>query len=190
MTAKDIELPVIPCDTKPQAGKGFSFLREFMEKYDYQELYKKLQERREEDWTKWVQRFEEDPSFFNAWRYVEGHPLFWRFEAPSNGDAWFHEEFLVHDQGVAEGLEIQVVHVNPEDDRISDDEAKNTAVRIWYEVMPCLLGPQSKHRIHAYEADGGGKTYEAAIVMAAQEIHRVYGNDRRVLDEEFGEDMF
>jgi hypothetical protein len=191
LTKKDIRLPEIPCDTKPRTGKGFSFFKEFMEKHEYQELYQKLQERRMEEWTRKVQAFEEDQTFFNAWRYVENHPLFWRFSAPPRlGGGWFHEEFLIHDQGIADGLDIQMVLVNPETDHIDEDPEKNTSIRIWYEVMPCPLGNRVQHRIHAYEADGGGSTYEEAIIMAAREIHRIYGNDRRVLEAEFKEDLF
>jgi hypothetical protein len=143
--------------------------------------YAELQNWREEAWARRAAAYEEKPDFLNSWHWLNEHPVFYAF-----GDQ-FHERALDHSHGVQDGLEFMVVMVNPATDRISDNEAENTRLEVWVEVFPTSLSMPhgSKYRLHAYECDTGGATYEEAVVKMAQNIYERYGHDRVALTKEW-----
>ena len=67
-----------------------------------------------------------------------------------------------------QGLYVEVVKVDPETESISDDEARNTATRVWLET-----GPGGAHDL---DLDCGGATYEEATVELANLVHEKYGD--------------
>lgn len=153
-------------------------------------LYGEMQESRSAYWRNLVRAFEETPDdFYSAWHYLNRHPLFWTLGGTRNKPSPVHEKYLQDEYGIDEGaLEISVVKVDPETDSINqDDIERNTQTQIWYEIcMTHWPSQQDDIRVHAYELDGGSSTYEECVVKAAKQVHEVYGNDRRVFDEEHG----
>lgn len=146
-------------------------------------LYARLQEYREDRWLKLVSAYEANPrEFYNAYRWLNEHPVFYTFPYRMGQDLPQHERYLQDDRGMYEGIEFTVVRVDPKTEAISEDQALNTEVRFWYEI--CLGQFNSPFRLHDTDLDNGAKTYEKAVVKAARAVHKRYGNDRKKLEEE------
>lgn len=165
---KPIIWPDIPCDGRPN-----EFLQE-----SWPTLYRDLSQMRQEKWRRQAGEYEAHPGdFYVAWWWLQQHPVFWYF-----GGNRHHESTLQWERGTDEGLEFRPVKVNPETERIDDDKARNTALRIWVEVFPCsMTGGRDGIRLHDYECDTGGPTYEEAVIRVAREIYAVHGHDRQAL---------
>lgn len=181
---KDFELPKLPTDISDEdwarmSGDDSAF------HFSSRDLYADLQGYRAEEWAATVKAFEENPDdVYNAWQYLNRHPLFWYLAGRRDKPVEAHEKYLQAEHGVREGLETCVVKVNPETRSIDEDETKNTKIEFWYELcFTSWPGQWDDVRTHAYTLDGGGDTYEACVIKAAKQIHEVYGNDRRLFDE-------
>lgn len=164
---KPIVWPDIPCEGKP---RGLS-------KESWPTLYQDLAKTRKEIWARRARTYEEKPEdFYTAWHWLQEHPIFWYFGGRH------HEAGLQWERGVDEGLEFRPTLVNPETESIDEDKAKNTALRIWVEVFPCSMTEgRNGIRLHDYECDTGGATYEEAVVRVAKEIYAIHGHDREAL---------
>lgn len=151
-------------------------------------LFRDIGRNRESEWWETCRAFEANPEFYNAYLYLSQHPVFWWFPTPARGKPGrevFHERNLIDDRGMFEGMEFTVHRVDPETGSVSEDPMRNTRVEIWYEVCMTRLPPQDTSiRVHVWQMDGGAPTYEEAVIKAAKQIHKKYGNDRRVLDKE------
>jgi hypothetical protein len=174
---KPITWPEVPCD-------GESMSRMTREMFDKRGgLYPVVQENREDRWRTLVLAYEANPDFYNAWRWINEHPLFYRFNRE------IHERGLMENRAVVDGgmggIEIIPVMVNPADDTHSQDPRLNTKLAFWVEVFPRAWEIEPAKSLHAYEQDTGGDTYEEAIVNVAAGIYEYYGNDRARLDEEW-----
>jgi hypothetical protein len=182
LTSKPIEWPEIPWKVPKKDWDQQGFLARQGEKRDF---YKHIAETRREEWSDLVTRFEANPTFYNAWHYLNGHPVFWDFfHKDDQGNKVIHEKWLVTNRGMKEvnGLEIEVVRYDPKTKALSDDPARNTKLGFWYEFS--MTQWNSDAHVHAYTMDGGADTYEEAVVKAAKHLHRKYGNDRRKLTEQ------
>jgi hypothetical protein len=145
------------------------------------ELYRTLQSTREDRWRSRVLAYEEDfDDFLCAWTWLNEHPLFYRFHRE------FHERGLNDERGILDGgVEVIPTKVNPVTGRCSEDQTKNTKLEFWAEVFMCSMVPDETIRLHDYERDTGGDTYQEAIVKVAREIYAHHGNDRARLEEEW-----
>jgi hypothetical protein len=190
LKAKPIELPDIPWRMTRGEKKRHRKLSDQLgvSFKDSSQLYRDLQGYRESDWDDTVHVFEANPrSFYNAWHYLNNHPVFWTFGEPRDGKVpEVHERNLQHEHGMTfgNGLEVTVHRVDPKTNSTSEDPARNTRTEVWYELS-LTHWPTHPHypiHIHDYEGDGGAKTYEKAIVRAARKVHELYGNDRKILD--------
>ncbi len=135
------------------------------------------------DWSRALAEYQRSPEDFHAaWHYLTHHPIY-------TGSEPFDNRFTVQ-------LRIEVVKVNPANDRIDDNPELNTQTEIWLESGPTYLRyeiPDSDiwdhcqddvfDNIHDYRLDCAGKTFEQAIVEHAKLVNGLYGNDRsRVYD--------
>jgi hypothetical protein len=190
LKAKPIELPDIPWRMTRGEKKRHRKLSDQLgvSFKDSSQLYRDLRGYRTQEWADTVHVFEANPrSFYNAWHYLNNHPVFWTFGEPRDGEIpEVHERNLQHEHGMTfgNGLEVTVHRVDPKTDSTSEDPARNTRTEVWYELSLTHwpTHPHYPHHIHDYEGDGGAKTYEKAIVKAARRVHELYGNDRRILD--------
>lgn len=186
---KPIELPPVPCDTPEDSGSGIvdEKLRKIMTSPN---LYEQIQAARVREWTQIARNFEDDPEdFYRAWHYLNHHPLFWCIGGRRDKPMPLHERHLMNDRGVPEGLDIAVMKVDPKTNQVEPDESRNTKTQVWYELCFHRWGAQYDDvRVHVWQADGGGDTYEKAIVMAAKQVHKRYGNDRSIFDREMQKD--
>ena len=144
---------------------------------DWAILYQDLQRMRQEEWRKLALAYERNPGdFYTAWHWLQKHPIFWYFGKRR------HESLLATDRGIHEGLEFEPAMVHPETQCISDVSADNTRLAVWVEVFPASLQDGGRDgRLHDYECDTGGDTYEDAVVAVAREIYNHHGNDREHL---------
>lgn len=184
MKKKVIDLPVIPTKLSKEEREEnrIPALEKIFGKKGAKTRYRHRQERRESDWYETVNRFEANPSLYNAYRYIQNHPVFWRFQKVGDWEL-FHERCLYHEGGIREGIEFTVERVNPKTRCISPDPALNTRVEIWCEffITSHWLEPVETARMNDYRLHTGGATYEEALIKAAKRLHRFYGNDRRKL---------
>lgn len=180
---KAVSLPPVSTDIEMPNGGG-NFLAALMQ--ENPTLYADIQRDRTAQWRRQVRDFEQAPDdFYAAWHYLDRHPLFWYFAGTKDRPAPFNEKHIQTEGGLAEGLDILVVKVDPKTGNASPLDKENTKTRIWYEV--CFTHWPAQHddpRTHVWQCDGGGDTYEEAIIKAARQIHEQYGNDRRIFDEE------
>lgn len=104
-------------------------------------------------------------TFFEAWHFLEGHPMFKREQ---DKDKWGTYGFF------RDCLDIMVQKVNPENDTIDDDKELNTKTVVWLECGPY----DPNHGVHDIELDTGADTFEQAIVNLAQLVlnHPEYGD--------------
>jgi hypothetical protein len=192
LESKPIELPEVPCDTSEDSGKGFvdEKIRSIMGNPD---LYRQVQKSRAREWRRTARDFEAEPEdFYRAWHYLNLHPLFWCIGGRRTKPMPLHERHLIHDQGINQGLDVTVHKVDPKTGQVELEEPgedRNTKTEVWYELCCYRWGSQYDDvRVHVWQADGGGDTYEEAIVTAAKQVHERYGNDRRIFDAQMEED--
>lgn len=139
-----------------------------------------------EQWTDTVKAYETHPDdIYNAWWYIDTHPVFWRFDQQIHEDyPRNHVSRLRHGGALNEGWpDIRPYMVDPETGKFGDGKL------IWeYEFGHWPLHPDdncgSHIPFHDPELDGDAETYEQAIVAIAKKIHDSYGNDRRIVDGE------
>lgn len=143
----------------------------------------------QEIWDDIVREYESNPDdFYNSWQYLDNHPMYWTFKQGPWGDderAPNHYCRLTREKGIVRCVDIDVVRVNPDNETIEDDEALNTATRVWYETGHHDLLPREdgcSSQWHDWKMDGGAETMEAAIIELAYKVWKKYGNDRRVAD--------
>lgn len=183
---KPIDYPEIPCKIKTPKGKdrletGIEWLDKVA---NNRRLYQDLQRYREERWHELVDAFEANPDFYNAYQWLQHHPLFYWFMPGRDGEVRVHERWLIDERGLADsGLEITAHRVDPVTGAVSNDPMRNTRVEFWYEVCITKWGQPGTERVHDYKRDGGARSYEEAIVQAAKHIHRKYGNGRSKFDK-------
>jgi len=79
---------------------------------------------------------------------------------------WLLEECEKRKTGIMECLSIEVVKINPETDRVEDDEVSNTEVSVWLEWGWPEWSEELGRMVptHDIRYDTGGKTFEEAIV--------------------------
>ena len=181
---KKIHYPEIPAKQKKVKKKerwnSGTFLDDIA---NDRRLYEDLQRYREEKWHELVDAFEANPTFYNAYQWLQHHPLFYWFAHGKHETPQVHEKYLIDDRGMDDNaLDFMVVRVDPETGYASDDPALNTRVEFWYEVCITQWGEGRDQRVHDWKRDGGAATYEDAVVKAAKAIHAKYGNDRRKFD--------
>jgi hypothetical protein len=104
--------------------------------------------------------------FYNAYKFLEGHHIF------------CHPKFKTH-LFYEEALDIDVVLVDPETESISDDEEKNTVVRVWLESGPYEKDESQEFEgyVHDIDLDCGGETFEEAIINLADKVLKKYGEN-------------
>lgn len=138
------------------------------------------------DWERQAARYEQDPgNVVHAYYYLDNHPAFWKFENerihpdyPVNHVSHLWHECAWEHDGI---IRVDPHLVCPETNRIEEDEARNTAVRWWYEFGPVtLFAPHST--FHDYLLDGGADTFEECVIQIARKVWENYGNDRRIVD--------
>jgi len=114
--------------------------------------------------------------FYEAWNFLKDHRIF----KDREGLSFFPNQCLT----------IDVVKVNPKNERIEDDKSKNTAVRIWLECGPLLRqedlnqadgeeGIRGELASHDIDLDCGAPTFEEAIVKLANLVYEKYGRSRK-----------
>lgn len=104
--------------------------------------------------------------FYDAWWYLITTAVFWHEEMILYGN---REEFGLTNH-FEQSLDINVVKVNPKNNKIDDDESKNTKVRIWLECgepYKCENTGEIMFNSHNYNYDCGGDTFEEAIIEMA-----------------------
>jgi hypothetical protein len=159
-------------------------------------LYYDLQLYLHQDWWKIARAYEADPdSFYNAWQYLDGHPIYWRLNADRRPkQPLLHMAHLEHENGFGSGgVWMSVAKVHPKTKRHTDDPALNTRTEVWLETGEwSWVVDESRHiglhtHYHNYKLDCGGATYEEAVVKMARNVHRVYGNDRQRCEPGYGD---
>ena len=123
--------------------------------------------------------------FYDAWWFLNNHPMFLDKSMdqgkPDNHYLWFSR--------FKDCLDIYIVKVNPETDRIEDNHTLNTETEIWLECGPWrkmkVIGhedspkaPKEWTSTHDINLDCGGATFEDAIVALANLVikDKHYGN--------------
>jgi hypothetical protein len=162
-------------------------------------LYYDLRLYLEESWGEVVRAYEANPgAFINAWRYLDGHPIYWKLEAWKSGKGTQyplrHMRHLEHGDGFGNGgIWLNVTRVNPATGAISPDPALNTRTEVWLETGEFSWVTMERFHItpgthyHNYRLDCGGETYEEAVIKMARKVHGFYGNDRRRCEPEYSE---
>lgn len=161
--------------------------------------YADRQKDRIREWEQTVRAFEAKPNdFYNAWQYLNEHPVFWQFRgddgmtAPEERVAEWN---LVENYGIHQCVDIYVTKVHHATGWVEDNQ-DNTVTEIWIELgkssWPAAAGEgdhvipgETYPRDHSYHdpaLDCGGATMESAIIAAAVNVHTHYGNDRRICD--------
>jgi hypothetical protein len=141
----------------------------------------------QDEWLSLAHAYESNPNdFYNAYHYLDNHPIFWTFRSDDYRDRPpNHISKLQHNYGVINAVSIMVVRVNPATDAVDDDETKNVVTQVWFEVGKRDLHVDNKHGVisyHDWQLDDGAGTYEEAVVLCAHKVWVKYGNDRRVAD--------
>jgi hypothetical protein len=135
-----------------------------------------------EEWERIAGEYEANPDgFYESYHYLNGHPAFWHFRDYAGDLPADHIDLLEHSDGLRACIDISVVKANPETACIDDDEALNTATRVWFEFGKHGWPPEHD-QWHDWTLDDGAETYEGAIVLAARKVWENYGNDRRIVD--------
>ena len=95
-------------------------------------------------------------NFFDSFQFLNKHPIF--------SDAFSY------------CLDVSVVKVDPDTDRIEDEEKRNTKVQIWLECGPADFDENCNvHPMHDISLDCGGDTFEDAIIELAERVKLKYG---------------
>lgn len=139
-------------------------------------------------WEETARAYEARPGdAFSAWMYADSHPAFWKFREARPGYPVNHVSALTASGALTRGWpEVTPHQVCPETGRPENDPACNTRTEWRFELGPEKLLPEedcpSPPPWHDYALDGGGATYEEAILALARAIYDNYGNDRRIVD--------
>lgn len=151
------------------------------------EMFAGLRDDRREEWKQILSDFEENPDFFNSHRYLNHHPLFYRFAFPSTAQRRIHERFLESDNGLdSRNVSIMVFKVNPETNSADNEfPEKNTRIRVYCEAGPTYWKDRDG-TVLDYIAQSTldpdlclhADSYEQLIVKLALQVHHRYGNDR------------
>lgn len=106
--------------------------------------------------------------FQDAWRFMEKHPM-------------FCGEFVL-------GLDIDVVNVDPDTNRINEDDSKNTKPQVWLEHGP--WADYINGCRHDINLDSFGDSFEEAIIEMAKRVRRFYydNGDAKPTSEHYKED--
>lgn len=183
---KPMDYPEIPCKLPKVRKKDRETTgSKIMDKIgNDRRLYEDLQGYRESNWHETCEAFEANPSFYNAYMWLQYHPLFYWFGHGKHETPQVHEKYLIDDRGMTDnGVEFAVHRVDPVTEAVSDDRARNTAVRFWYEICITQWGKGRDDRVHDWKRDSGAPTYEEAVIQAAKAIHAKYGNGRSKFDK-------
>lgn len=108
--------------------------------------------------------------FVSAWCWLYEHPYYYDPHAKKYG---------YHFSTFKMNLDIDVVKVNPKNNRISDDKTKNTKTQVWLETGQFLDEDESNggpHSTHDIDLDCGSDTFEKAIVKLAKLMYRKHGS--------------
>lgn len=111
-------------------------------------------------------------------------------EMVHDGPDWITTEVLLG--GFYDCVEFEVAYVDPATETIEDDEARNTAFRVWIEAggwvdlsKGCVPPPRAEDRIwahcHALSLDCGGPDMETAILELASRVEFHYGEGHEAL---------
>lgn len=192
LARKPISLPMIPCENNEPEPDWHQLLHRHCDDtsaHDWESLYQSIQEHRIESWEKTARTFEATPGdFYNAWNYLDSHPVFWRFHGEGQRPTAerIHERYLMHDRRLMDSITIDAVKVNPNNHRVADDRELNTLTQVWIEMgkwgWPGTETGDPHNRDahwHDPDLDCGGDTVEQAIITAAIHLHTAYGNDRQ-----------
>jgi hypothetical protein len=150
-------------------------------------LYRDLWQWQRAEWDETVRAYETNPgSFYNAWHYLEAHPIYWRLmHAPEDASKPAHWRNVDDGWGVAFNVSMYVMRVHPETRKVTGDPALNTHTEIWLETGENGWPDNSSY--HNYRIDCVADTYEEAIIRMARRVHSHYGNDRRRCDPQYSE---
>jgi hypothetical protein len=196
LVPKSINLPTIPADNTEPEPDWHTQLRTFCGQdsaHEWITLYQSVQTHRIEYWERTARAFEANPgSFYNAWHYLDSHPVFWKFRG--DGDMphpqRIHERHLMHDQRLMDSVTIDVVKVNPATNSYDDNEELNTKTQVWIEMGKWgwpgtdTGDPQGRDaHWHDTELDCGADDFQSAIITAAIYLHAAMGNDRSACDD-------
>lgn len=194
---KRIVMPRIGTDDYPEGCKWHSLWNERRDG----PLYAHIHDHREGEWFETARAYEDDPRNFGAaWRYLDGHPMFYKFREVNNetpladliqernleraGAWWQRIDFHVSrwcDRGRA------CYHI--------DDDCGHSGVDVcWIEAgewgWPKAADPayphEPQHGLHAYHdyrLDVYGVSYEDCTIQLAYLVWKHYGNDRRACQE-------
>jgi len=105
--------------------------------------------------------------FHRAYNWLLNHPYF------------YHPQYKEYESSCFKRcLDIDVVMVNPETDRIEDEHNLNTVHRVWIEtgkIIMCdeLNGVMEPTSTHDYRLDCGGSSFEEVIIKLA-ELVKIY----------------
>ncbi len=74
-------------------------------------------------------------------------------------------------------LDVDVVKVDPETNRIEADDSRNSNTQVWLECGPAVLDENGiPHQTHDIYLDCGGNTFEESIVHLALLVKEKYGD--------------
>lgn len=144
-----------------------------------------LQRHRAEAWAQLATAYETDPrAFAAAWRYLDAHPIFYRFRAAHDDTdpaQIIQERNLVGGEFGLYELYFKVTAWCAR--RCEDDDCEHPTREIcWLETGPyCWPGEHDDGcagSSHDYRLDVYGETYESCIVQLAYKVWTLYGNDR------------
>ena len=107
--------------------------------------------------------------FYDAWYYLNEHPIFEWKKARSKFSAHYFDR----------ALDIDVMKVSPRSKTVTNDPKKNTMVEIWLECGPLdeEWSKKCKQPIfcHDTDLDCGAATFEEAIIKLARLVKKHYG---------------
>lgn len=147
-----------------------------------------LQNHRTQQWADLATAYETNPrSFPDAWRYLDAHPIFYRFHTSPDGTDGTEPAQTIQERHLVGGefglyeLYFKVTAWCAQ--RCEDDDCEHPAREIcWLETGPyCWPGEHDDGYAgssHDYRLDVYGESYESCIVQLAHKVWTLYGNDR------------
>ena len=116
-------------------------------------------------WADVVRLYEADPTNFSAaWAFLTHHPAnLARFDGERPGPSYSRFQ---------DNLDIAVVLVNPDTERVEDDASANTAVWIWLEWGPWC--DDEGCASHDPRVATGAASFEGAVVNLAHNVYVLY----------------
>lgn len=101
--------------------------------------------------------------FYEAWEFLNNHK-------------YFMNNHIDRISCFKENLYIEVVKVNPENNRIEDDESLNTKTQVWLECGTWGTDECFSFYTHDPILDCGADTFEEAIIKLAELVKIHYGD--------------